>query len=403
MENIHTLDVVAMETSSRIPKYLVASGSQHWEVSAPVAYLIMAFQQNEGLKEVASWFSERCHKKYSEEEVSHLAELYIRPILADKSEVGASKPFLLRIQILSAEQVAFFSGHLKLLFRKPVIVSLFLLIAVLETLFFTTQDLMPKTGDLSVLVITGVLLLYISSSFFHELGHASACKYFGVAHGGVGFGMYLNLPVFYTDVTQVWKLGRRQRMVVNVAGAYFQLIFLLPLIVLSLCFDWPVLRYFVIVINLNFLMTLNPFFKFDGYWILSDLIGVPNLRQRTNELITYYMRKWRGKPIEKRPFLLDIKPVEKTVAAVYTVVVNLFFAFYFFYFLPKFLISFFMDFPGLFAQVLDGVAVGYLPHFDTLKALFGQLTVFALSVFFIYMTGKNWWQRIKTGLKNSKQ
>lgn len=395
MENIQTLDVVAMETSSRIPKYLIANGSQHWEVSPAIAYLIMAFQQNGDLKEVAAWFSERTNKKYSEEEVIHLAELYIRPILADESEVGASKPFLLRIQILSAEQVALFSKHLKLLFRKPVIVAMFLLIAVLETLFFTVQDMTLKTGDLSVLVMIGVLVLYIFSSFFHELGHASACKYFGVAHGGVGFGMYLNLPVFYTDVTQVWKLGRRQRMVVNVAGAYFQLLFLLPLILLSLVHDWPVLRYFVIVINLNFLMTLNPFFKFDGYWILSDLIGVPNLRQRTNELITYYVRKWRGKPVEKRPFLLDIKPVEKTVACVYTVVVNLFFAFYFFYFLPKFLISFFMDFPGLFVQVLDSVAVGYLPDFATLRVLFGQLTVFALSAFFLYMMGKSWWQRIK--------
>lgn len=403
MENIQTLDVVTLETSSRNPKYLIANGSQHWEVSPAIAYLVMAFQQNEGLKEVASWFSERCKKEYSEEEVSRLAELYIRPILNDESEVGASKPFLLRVNLLSAEQVAFFSKHLKLLFGKPVIVSLFVLIMALEVLFFTVQDLTLKTGELSVLVMIGVCGLYVCSSFFHELGHASACRHFGVKHGGVGFGLYLNFPVFYTDVTQVWRLTRKQRMVVNVAGAYFQLLFLLPLILLSLVYDWPVLRYFVIVINLNFLMTLNPFFKFDGYWILTDLIGVPNLRQRTNELITYYVRKLQGKPIEKRPFLLDIKPVEKIVAGVYTVVVNVFFAFYFCYFLPNFLISFFMDFPGLFKQVLDSVAVGHLPNFATLRVLFGQLAVFALSAFFIYMMGKSWWKRIRTGLKNRKK
>lgn len=388
MENIHLLKVVALETSSRIPKYLVVNDNQHWEVSSAIANLIMAFQQAQELGEAAVWFSQQCKKTYSEEEVSHLAEKYIHPILNDESVVGASKPFLLKITLLSAEQVAFFSEHLKFLFRKQIIITLFILIAILEILFFTVQDISLKTGDLSVLVMIGILSLYVLSSCIHELGHASGCKHFRIDHGEVGFGLYLNLPVFYTDVTQLWKLKRKQRMVVNVAGVYFQLIFLLPMILLSLIYNWPVLRYFVIVINFNFLLSLNPFLKFDGYWILSDLLGVPNLRKRTNELMTYYFKKLWRKPVEKRPFLLDIKPMEKAVAFFYTVVVNVFFAFYFCYFIPNFLISFFEDFPSLFKQVLDCVAVGILPNFSTLKVIVSQLTIFALSAFFIWMTGK---------------
>lgn len=55
--------------------------------------------------------------------------------------------------------------------------------------------------------IIGLLAFVLLSSFFHELGHASACKYFEVKHGGIGFGLYLNFPVLYTDVTEVWKLN----------------------------------------------------------------------------------------------------------------------------------------------------------------------------------------------------
>lgn len=402
MEDIHSLKVVALETSSRIPKYLIANGNQHWEVSSAIAYLIMAFQQTQELGEVASLFSERCKKTYSKEEVNRLAETYIHPILNNDSAVGTSKPFILRITLLSAEQVAVFSEHLKFLFRKSVIITLFAIIMALEILFFTIQEFSSKIGDLSVLVMLGVFGLYILSSFFHELGHASACKHFGIDHGGVGFGLYLNLPVFYTDVTQVWRLKRKERMVVNVAGAYFQLILLVPLIILSLTYNWPILRYFILVINLNFLLTLNPFFKFDGYWILSDLLGVPNLRKRTNELISYYFKRLRGKPVEKRPFLLDIKPIEKAIAFFYTVVVNMFFAYYFCYFIPSFLISFFEDFPSLFKQVLDCVAVGILPNFSTLKAVISQLAIFALSSFFIYMTGKCCLKFIKIGNIKSK-
>lgn len=83
-------------------------------------------------------------------------------------------------------------------------------------------------GDVNIYIILGVLLLLLLSSFVHEIGHASACRHFGVKHGGIGFGLYLTFPVFYTDVSEIWKLKRTERIVVNMAGVYFQLILLIP-------------------------------------------------------------------------------------------------------------------------------------------------------------------------------
>ena len=59
-------------------------------------------------------------------------------------------------------------------------------------------------------------MFFIFSSLIHELGHASACHYFQIPHGNIGFGLYLNIPVFYTDVSQAWKLTRRERFLINI-------------------------------------------------------------------------------------------------------------------------------------------------------------------------------------------
>lgn len=108
-------------------------------------------------------------------------------------------------------------------------------------------------------MIVGLFVFMLLSSFFHELGHASACKYFGLHHGGIGFGLYLNFPVLYTDVTEVWKLNRMQRCVVNIAGVYFQSYWLLALLIAFLLTNNDMLRYLILTMNLSFLMTLNPF------------------------------------------------------------------------------------------------------------------------------------------------
>ena len=144
--------------------------------------------------------------------------------------------------------------------------------------FWHTDNLMQINNHVNIYMAVGLFVFMLLSSFFHELGHASACKYFGVRHGGIGFGLYLNFPVLYTDVTEVWKLGRIQRCVVNMAGVYFQCYLLIGLLAAFLFTGNEILRYLILIINLGFLMTLNPFFKFDGYWIASDLLGVPNLR-----------------------------------------------------------------------------------------------------------------------------
>lgn len=101
--------------------------------------------------------------------------------------------------------------------------------------------------------------------------------------------------MLYTDVTEVWRLRRTDRCIVNLAGVYFQMYILLAVLALFYATGSDTLRYMILTLNLGFIMTLNPFFKFDGYWIASDVLGIPNLRNRSKELLNYLYSRIRGR------------------------------------------------------------------------------------------------------------
>src|SRR3954464_10430755 len=66
-----------------------------------------------------------------------------------------------------------------------------------------------------------VFVLAVASAGFHELGHASACRYGGATPGGMGMGIYMVWPAFYTDVTDAYRLPRCDRLRVDLGGLYF--------------------------------------------------------------------------------------------------------------------------------------------------------------------------------------
>lgn len=382
-EAIRECEVQEFDTSSVERKFLVCFRDRHFEVPGAVAELIGLLQDCGSQEEARERFSHSRGKSYSDEDFAAILKKCITPITGSIHQ-KRKKPFIAKIELFSARQVERLSKGLKILFG-PVAMAVCLgMIAVAETLFFTSTNLQVSLGQLSFYTLGGVFLLYIASSGFHELGHAAACRHYGISHGGVGFGLYLSFPVFYTDVSNVWRLPKKQRLVVNMAGTYFQLIFLVPLIIFYLYTYNPILKYFILTVNLNFLVTLNPFFKFDGYWMLSDLLGVPNLRRRTNELLGYLWKKITRRPVQRKPFLLSMKPGYKIFMAVYSVVMNLFFIYFFCYALPLFFYRFFSTMPGLIKEIAMILSQGVMPPFGLLQPVLMQLLFFGFFLFMLY-------------------
>jgi putative peptide zinc metalloprotease protein len=115
-----------------------------------------------------------------------------------------------------------------------------------------------------------------AAAAFHELGHATALRVAGGRARGMGFGFYLVYPVLFTDVTDSYRLGRWRRLLTDVGGFYFNLIFALGLFAAYAISrqDWILVA--VAIIDFEILHQLLPLGRLDGYWILADLTGVPD-------------------------------------------------------------------------------------------------------------------------------
>lgn len=368
--------VYPLASSTQDSRYLLSCNGQYYEASGSIVELLGDLQKNLTKEEAISSFLQKKNGKYTSKQIEQIINNYITPLFSVSSP---KRYFLYEKQLFRANAINKFSDIFQCLFNKVYMTVIFFIFIVLDIFFFcTTNDLLLFKNKVDIYMVIGLLIFMLSSSFFHELGHASACKYFGVQHGGIGFGLYLNFPVLYTDVTEVWKLDRKQRCVVNIAGVYFQCYWLIGFLIGYLLTGNDILRYLILTMNLGFLLTMNPFFKFDGYWVASDMLGIPNLRTRSIELLRYCYKRIRKQPITQVPYILQIRPAAKYGLLFYSIMVNLFMGFYFFYIIPHFLYQFINTFPDDVNELILYLSNGMTPSFSLLRNMGSQLLFMAL-------------------------
>ena len=177
------------------------------------------------------------------------------------------------------------------LFRKKLMAPLIIscLLVFTAALLINFKDTLNYLIEIPPIHYITYIILMILSSIFHEMGHAGATYYYGGVHSGIGFGFYLLTPVLYSDVSSAWKFETKKRIVVNLAGIYFEMVLGTVLILIALLAGSKPLLLIPFIIFLKTLFNLNPFFRTDGYWILSDLIKVPNLRSISEKLLSDFI------------------------------------------------------------------------------------------------------------------
>jgi putative peptide zinc metalloprotease protein len=101
----------------------------------------------------------------------------------------------------------------------------------------------------------------------------------------VGVGIYLVWLSFFTNVTDSYRLSRAGRLRTDLGGLYFNLIFILALAGMYEATSAEILLLVIAITHLEMLEQLLPFVRFDGYFILSDLVGVPDLFARVAPIL----------------------------------------------------------------------------------------------------------------------
>ncbi|MFI9602831.1 hypothetical protein ACIHCX_23785 [Streptomyces sp. NPDC052043] len=157
-----------------------------------------------------------------------------------------------------------------------------------------------------------LFVLTVASLVFHEFGHASACRYSGGVPGKIGCGIFLIWPSMYTDVTDVYRIGRAGRLRTGLGGVYFNVIFMLALTGGYLLTGQTFFLAAVYLAHFEVLEQLMPVVRLDGYYILGDLAGVPDLYGKVKPILLSMV------PGRKRA-LPDVVGLKRTARVVVTV------------------------------------------------------------------------------------
>ncbi|MEU6155838.1 hypothetical protein ABZ816_38250 [Actinosynnema sp. NPDC047251] len=141
-----------------------------------------------------------------------------------------------------------------------------------------------------------VFAVTVVSAGFHEFGHAAAARYGGATPGAMGFGLYLLWPAFYTDVTDSYRLGRAGRLRTDLGGLYFNALVAVAVYGVWWLSGWDALLLVVATQIVQMVRQLAPMVRYDGYHVLADLTGVPDLFHRIKPtLLGLLPHRW-GKP-----------------------------------------------------------------------------------------------------------
>jgi putative peptide zinc metalloprotease protein len=141
-------------------------------------------------------------------------------------------------------------------------------------------------------------LLFCALAFFHEAAHALTCKHYGGGVHSTGFHLIYLTPAFFVDVTQAWVYANRfQRVVTMLAGIWTEL--MICSFATLLWWGTPAgtfvheLSYKIMLITgvAVVLMNLNPLIKLDGYYILSEIVGIDEIKERSTSFVSTWVRR----------------------------------------------------------------------------------------------------------------
>ncbi|MBV9823637.1 MAG: hypothetical protein JO144_15500 [Actinobacteria bacterium] len=125
-----------------------------------------------------------------------------------------------------------------------------------------------------------VFAITVLSAGFHEFGHAAAARYGGAQPGAMGAGLYLVWPAFYTDVTDSYRLGRFGRIRTDLGGLYFNALLSVLMFGVWALTGWDAVLLVIGTQLIQMVRQLPPLLRFDGYHLLADITGVPDLFHR---------------------------------------------------------------------------------------------------------------------------
>ncbi|MFI8179158.1 hypothetical protein ACIF70_01360 [Actinacidiphila glaucinigra] len=308
------------------PRYIVRRGDGQVVQLSRLLYLVArAIDGRRDTEAISHRVSGRFGREVSAENVHYLIENKLQPLgvtvpfgQEDDEVTGPTADLLLVLKghrvIFRERQVARIARSLAWLHR-PLVVALVLATAVaMEIWLFALHGAMTpvlQVLEQPVLMLV-VFALTVASLVFHEFGHASACRYGGARPGAIGCGIFLIWPSMYTDVTDVYRIGRGGRMRTDLGGVYFNVVFILALAGGYFVTGQSFFLAAIYLAHFEIIEQLMPAVRLDGYYILGDLAGVPDLFGKIKPILRSMLP---GRPVP--PEVSDLKRSARIIVTVW--------------------------------------------------------------------------------------
>lgn len=266
-------------------RFIVAVDDRHLVVSTGVAIVLDECRVQTTLGSVAQQVSTRLGFPVSPEMVG---DVLSSPVLSDCFHVPEQRarlecPVRFRQGVVPAHYLSMLLIPLRWLFTRPAAAAIITTLVLIELLVIqhTRGTAPPPLSGTQIVCSVALTMLGV---VVHELGHLTACSRFGARHGGIGLGVYWCMPVLYAEVSGAWMLPRWQRATVDAGGVYFQCVYLIGLGAAYLASGATPFVEAMAWTHFLMLHTLNPVLKYDGYWLLTDLAGMPNLHEQVRAI-----------------------------------------------------------------------------------------------------------------------
>lgn len=215
------------------------------------------------------------------------------------------------------------------------------------------------------LLATGVL-------FVHEFAHGLTCKHFGGGVHRMGFLLIYLTPAFFTDTTEVWVYGgRKQRLLTVLSGAWSEMI--ICAIATPLWWGTPYGTFvhdfaykLILITGLGVIFfNWNPFIKLDGYYLLSEFLGISALKEDS----TAYVAAWVKKHFWRLPVEVPYVPKRRRLGYIVYAILSGAYSYSLLYFAARFVGNIGGRFIGPEWSFIPALGAGYLIFRGRITAL----------------------------------
>jgi putative peptide zinc metalloprotease protein len=320
----------------REPPYLVRRCDGQVVQLSQLLYVIASQMDGRELPAIAEGVGAQLNVRITPEQVAYVAEQRLAPLglvaYRDGSTTtlerrNATLTLRHRAGIVPERAVNALARPLRALFWPPVVIAALAALVACDVWLGTSHRLGSSLRYVIHHPSLGLVLLgfTVLSMAFHEHGHAAACRYGGARPGRIGVGIYLVFPVFYSDVTDSYRLSKAGRLRTDLGGVYFNALFALTAAGAYLATGYELLLVVVVTQQILIFDQFIPWIRLDGYHVVSDLIGVSDLFARIKPVLASLLPgRQPGLPVtELKPWARTAVTawVLTTVAALIAIVV----------------------------------------------------------------------------------